>query len=392
MRRMLARLPLLETVVLVGSLACIVFLTAAQQRRAQPVGNTYSTYDAAGGGMRAWYELLAREGSKVGRFEERLAFLGRDAGVFVVADQPFSLAAFSDVQRSDASALAAWVRAGGRLLFAGSGTFGAVASTELQLRTTEYPSRDLRPGTLVVANALRRFRVGAIAALGEERLKLHKNDRPLMRDRRGSIAVRYALGRGQVIQIVDGAMFRNASIGNPDNPRLAYALVALLGGDRSPVVFDEALHGYVAPEHWWQVLPRRFVIAVLLALLVLAVALIGAAIRLGPARIAEPQRAPNTAEYLDALATLMERGHAAHASLERAFASTRRLVVKRLGAEDERSTSSVAARIGRADLREALLDLDALASDLAPTNAVLVRGLALAYRLREEYGTDAPGR
>jgi len=386
-----ARLPVLESIVLVLSLACIATLSWLQQSRQPADENTYSSYDAAAGGLRAWYELLGREGAKVGRFEERLAFLGHDVGVLIVADPPISTAGLVNVDGSDGATLAAWVRDGGHLLVVGSAAFSALTAKELQLRS----ARSALAGTQSaeeVAPALRRFGVQRIAPEETERLRLHKNDRALLRDRLGTIALRYSFGKGQVVQVATGAIFRNAAIAQPDRPRLAYALVALLAAGPSLVAFDEALHGYVTPEHWWRVLPKAFVAAVVLALFVLGIGLAGAAIRLGPPRVAEQPRAPNTAEYIDALATLMERGRAARASLEYALASTRRLIASRLGTTGEGSASSIAARIERSDLRAAFLDLDALASDLAPTKADLVRGLRIAHRLREEYGTDGRGR
>jgi uncharacterized protein DUF4350 len=365
--------------VLAFALLCLIALALINQPRdaAHPV--TYSTYDASGGGYRAWYELLSREGVAVSRFEERAAFLDRSTRTVVVSDPP-PHAFRGDVARTDAAALAAWVKSGGRLVVVGDGAVVSLLRTDLKLRrTTEEPSHSASR----VSAELRAAGVRTVAAFATARLVPRLRDAILVSDRRGALVVRYPYGRGVVVDAIDGEAFSNERVATPDNARLAVALV----GTGGPVAFDEAVHGYLTPEHWWTVLPRRFVLALLAACAALAIALVGAAVRLGPPLVLGDQRSATSAEYVDALAALYERAGAASKALRDAFRSTKRVVAGSLGLPDDAPLREFAARIERADLRSAFADLEALATYEAPHHANLVRGLALAHELRREFGS-----
>jgi hypothetical protein len=260
------------------------------------------------------------------------------------------------------------VRDGGALLVAGSGLVAPLAGNHVSLPQS---SMIAARGRAFIAPSLAAFGVRRYDAGGIERLVARKTDTVLLRDGRGVVALRYPLGRGSVIDVVDGSLFRNGSIARYDRARLAVALAALLA--RRPetrIAFDEAIHGYAAPLHWWLVLPRPFVFAVAAGALVLAVALAGAALRLGPARAAEPERAPTSEEYLDALAALMQKAHAGRASLQQASVSTHRLLGRH--AAGDHAGETVGA-------------LDALAAQTHPTDRDVIRGLELAHAVRKEY-------
>jgi hypothetical protein len=361
--------PVVEAAVLAVAVALIVALDLAQEHPPPP-GDSYSTYDAAPGGLRAWYELLGREGVGVTRFEERAAFLDRATHTLVVAAAPPSLVGASEISAPDGAALAAWVRSGGRLVVVGAAPLMDTAK-DLGLAPRVAPRVVGEPP--VIAPALRRLGVERFAAPRGQRLGARPKDQVLLADRFGRLAVGFPLGRGAVVQVLDGAMLRNGAIGRPDHARLAYAVAVLRGG---PVAFDEALHGYLVPEHWWQIFPRRLVVAILLCCVVLAVALVGSAVRLGPPRPAEPERAPHTGEYIDALATLMQRGHAANAAVRQSLHAVRRLAGAHARAADDATA-------------QAYRELNALAESAENTDAALLRGLSLAYGLRKEYGPDA---
>ncbi len=129
------------------------------------------------------------------------------------------------------------------------------------------PATTLRGrGTAYVAPALRAYGVRDVAADDGVRFVVRRGDTVLLRDRSGVLLLRYALGKGHIVVLADAAVLRNASIGRPGRRARPYALALLLAPRGvAAVSFDEALHGYVAPVHWWQVLPQRFVVAVLLA-------------------------------------------------------------------------------------------------------------------------------
>lgn len=384
------RIPIAESAVLVLAIAVMAVVGVLQGQRNGTTVETYSTYDSNSGGFRAWYQLLEREGLRTSRFEERATFLDRYTKALVIGAPPISLETLTAVTPGDGSTVASWVRDGGRLLIVGNGPLAEVVSSDLHLAKVGDSSTK-RSTNPFVAPSLARLGVRNVAAGNGDRLSLAKGQTALLSDRRGVLVERHALGRGEVIQLVDGALFRNADIGRPDRARLAYALASFVGAT-DPLAFDETVHGYYTPEHWWQVLPRRFVLAILFGGIVLLIAFAGAAIRLGPPRVLAPPPAPTSAEYLDALTALMERARAAAASLAQALRSTRQMLGARFGIPEDAPATLVAERIERKELREAFLELDALSREIHPVNASVVRGLALAFRLREEYAPHASGR
>jgi hypothetical protein len=75
----LRRLPKLETAILVIAVAVLVWLAVAtaKQQQAGPGIDSFSSYDSASGGYRAFYQLLGKLGVRVDRFERRPAFLDK---------------------------------------------------------------------------------------------------------------------------------------------------------------------------------------------------------------------------------------------------------------------------------------------------------------------------
>jgi hypothetical protein len=278
---------------------------------------------------------LVREGIRVARFENRPVFLDREIDTLILADvAPLDLlgASFSG---ADAAALADWVRAGGRLVFLGDGPLRMIASE----------------------------------TLGSSRERRHESKAAIARE---------AFGRGAIVFVRDAAAFENGSLANDDNARLAYAL-ARPRGVRGVVAFDEAVRGHLVPAHWWDALPRRLVAAIGLIAVVLAVALFGAAIRLGPPLVVTDERATSSEAYLDALAALYERARAVPRALEDALASTRRALARR---ETASADGALAASLG---------ELEGIASVAHPTEATLVRALSLALVIRKELERHGTG-
>jgi hypothetical protein len=158
------------------------------------------------------------------------------------------------------------------------------------------------------------------------------------------------------------------------------------------VDFDEAAHGFLVPEHWWQIVPRRLLIALLLAVTAFAIALIGAAVRLGPAIVPARRDDASSAEFVDSLAALFERGRAVQKSLDDIVRPTLRAVTAALGLPAQAPLQEIEARIERPNLRDDLRTV--VAADLARRvdERMLLKTAAAAQRLRKEYGSDGRPR
>ncbi len=372
-------LPPVEIAALAIAVAILVTIGVLGQDRAQggaPAFETYSSLDAAAGGYRAWYELLGREGVRVDRFERRAAFLDGTIDTLVYAEPlPFGPPAASS--EADARALETWVRDGGRLVYLGH---DAAAARRGILKL---------PGTAKAHSARARAldsRIVGVAPV-ESSSPLRWKPRPglavLVRDRAGALVVRYAYGSGQVTAVIDEGIFVNAQIGRGDAPRLAFAL-ARPARSRGLVAFDEAVHGSLAAERWWSIVPRPFLVAIVVALFVFLLALGGACVRLGPPLVPVELRAPTSAEYIDSVAALLERGKATGAAVHDAVRSTARAVARAVGSSDEASPAEVAARLNRSDLREAYLAMNAAAQAPVRDDPDMVRTIGLAQLLRKE--------
>jgi hypothetical protein len=384
----LQALPRTELVVVALAIVVLVCLSLAQQDATKPAPiASYSSYDAQSGGTRALYELYAREGLGVDRFERQAVFLDNTIATLVwIEPLPFDLA-----QRvpSDAEtkALLAWVKAGGKLLYVGHDD---AAARQSYLRLPPAHETHAKHGRAYVDPSLRALGIGAIAASGDLRWVPRARQHVLVADARGPIVVRYSYGRGLVTAVVDEDLFSNDGIGRGDRARLAYALAAL--PHASPIAFEESTHGYFVPEHWWQIAPRPFVVSVIVALVALAIAGIGAAIRFGPPVLPIPRDDATTSDFIGALAGLLRAGGARRNALVTAADSTTRALARSLGLGDRATAQEVAARIERADVRADYQAMLAVAYNGYPDDRNLVRGVALAQRLRKDHAAHVDRR
>ncbi len=384
-------------IALVACLVGILGILSAntEQPDEGPRSDTYSSSDAAPGGYRAWYALLLRQGVGAARFEERPAFL--DASVdTLIFSEPSSDALTGGHTRADDDALADWVHAGGRLVVLGADRFFERDKAAPKQPAAPPPPKRAAPAAAAerpmteIAPQWRAAGVARLVSAAVERYRPRSGERVLASDALGALAVRYAYGKGEVIAVADRTLFANRRIATGDHARLAYLLgTPRVAGART--AFDESVHGYVAPEHWWTIVPRPLLVAILIVLATLALALLGAAIRLGPPIAAGRPREPTSAEFIDSLAALLARGGASRKALRDTYRATRRTLATALGIPEDAPAERIAARIERADLRGNFLELAKLSESASgPSN--LVRGAALAHHLRKEFGTNVRPR
>ena len=276
------------------ALLVAVSLLRAAAPRAHP--SFPSTYDSGANGYAALYEFLQREGIDASRYELPLADLPNRASLVVAGDYVLDPSLLS-TKRS--SALEAWVRHGGKLIVLGS--VFPTARNVLGLPTARtvagkdaWTSCGYRGPRLHVGGefaAVLRVRCGAGRAV-------------LLASRGGAVAVAFKRGRGEIVEIVTPTVFDNLRLAERDNAAFAYDLFSA----GAPPLFDERVYGYAAGKTFWQVLPWPVRAAVLIACLALALAIVGANLRVAPARQLESEDERDSSAYIASLAGMLQRG------------------------------------------------------------------------------------
>ena len=394
MRERLRGLPVRDLVILAVAVALITALNVLRTRTDQQLArglDSYSSYDAASGGYRAWYELLQREKVAVERFEQRPAFLDRKLDTLVWSE-PIEFDPRQTLNtKADVRALQDWVKAGGRFVYLGHDENAAKQGVLKLPRTKTLKNAKNGGKNQTIAARLREDGIGRVAFDTSLRWKTPKQATVLVADAAGPLALSYSYGQGEVVAVLDETAFANERIARADNARLAFVLAnPRRAGGR--VAFDEAAHGYLVPETWWQIMPRPLLIALAIAVVALAIAFTGAAIRLGPPLTPPARTDATSAEFIDSLAALFERGRAAAKALEEVARSTTRIVAVALGVPDDAPAASIAKRIEAPDLRDAYLELVAAADAPNVDEGRLVRLVAFAQRLRKGFAAHARPR
>jgi len=336
----------------------------------QGASGTSSSFDASPGGTEAMADLLARFGHPVGRLQEAFSASAIPLSTTLVVADPVKW----DTAQSDA--LAAFVRAGGRVVLAG-GPFNSSALRTV-LGTAHVPV--LSPVGVSSAHA-----VGdAPEVRGVSVVDADPSDgawdevgstTAILRSGEASLALVANAGAGRVVLLASASPLRNQFLGQADN---AAFVLDLAGGPGRAVAFDEYVHGFgvgglgALPVHWkW---------ALVVAGLAVAVWMWSAARRFGPPQRAERVLPPARVEYVEGLATVLaatdsRRIGEAVAPVHRAARSS---LCRYVGVPDDTSDESVAAAAARSTglsdsvVREALV---------APTDkeSALATGQAFAW-------------
>lgn len=346
---------------------------------AGPGGPPSSAVSTGADGLEGYADLLRGAGHPVAAVRHAITPADLPTGATAVIADPIHLG------RSEADALTAFVRRGGRLLVTGAASAEIVAGLTGQPVTAVAgaPTRDLTvwvptdltgPATTLAGDGGTRW-----ASLGSLV--------PLAGDGRGPVLVTAPVGRGRIVALADTRVLRNDRLARADNAALGLALA----GPGRPVVFVESAHGATGtglaavPPSWkWTAL--GLALAGLLGLW-------AAGTRFGPA---EPQRRalrPARGLHVDAVAAGLGRqartpGGAAAPLLARERAAW----LDRLGLPAEADPAEEAAAMARLGLDAAHRPPDHLADgDRAGALAVGVR-LAAARRRRLDAPQASPDR
>ena len=367
--------------VVVAILAVTAALTSQPMA---PVARSYESTDYGSAGYRAWAALLSREGLTTSRFLLRPIELDDRIDTLISA-QPLPLSADASVRTAaDLAALAAWVRAGGHLVYLGRNALlreSENRSLELPFALPNVGARGPASGPLVKST-------GPLRGLGTNRMLFVEHPGNVeLADANGDIVVRYPLGHGDVRAVVDGTPFTNANITGPGNARLA----VLLASPRRPgsmVAFDDGLHGALVDRPWYRALPLALRVSLGILALAALLGLVGGTLRTGPAVRLEPPREPTSAEFVTALAALYERVHARPATgallARQAFA----IAARGAGGNERLAPAELAARIADPARADNVRRLAEVLATPVTTDAALVAGARLAYTVRKDWTHD----
>lgn len=350
-----------EIAILAIGIAVLAALSVQRERvQRASVPSTYSTYDTGPNGYRALYAVLLAAGVPLQRFQRPLGSLGGDVRTLIVSSY---LGEPSErwLGSKDTDALRRFVERGGRLValdvsFAGKDDAIPGVGTSVPVTASG-----------AVALARNRFTAGVTrvaAPVAAAFAFALPHGVPLLANARGLVAVRYRLGKGDVVAITAPAIFSNRWLRDGDNLAFAYDVVAGHG----TAAFDEYVHGYDDELGFWQVLPQPFRAAFWIACAIVVLALIGANVPFAPpVPLAEGDDC-DSAAYVTAMAALMRRARAGRTLLARFAADAARAV---RGRDDPA-------------LHEALRELQRLRVASRLSDSGVVRAAVIAHHLRKE--------
>ncbi len=370
-----------------GALAIIAVVTA---REPVPADTAYASTDYRADGYRAWSTLMAREGVTTTRFVLRPIELDGRIDTLVSAQPPPLETDPSARTAADLGALASWVRAGGQLVYIGRNALLGEAETGLLALPFLLPDVGARGGLRGPDAAS----VGSLHALGTNRMLLveHPGHSDLA-DGNGDIVVRYRLGRGAIVAVIDPVLFTNEAISRAGNARLAF-LIARPRRAGGIVAFDDGVHGALIDRPWYRALPLPLRIGLGGVAFALLLGLIGAALPGRPPMALQPAREPTSMEFIAALAALYARTKARVITRERLAADALATAARSVGLADDAPPALLLQRIGDGSGAAAVRRLlDALEAPPS-TDADLIAGAQLAYHVRRElrHGGNRDGR
>jgi hypothetical protein len=191
------------------------------------------------------------------------------------------------------------------------------------------------------------------------------------------------LGRGRVVVLSDPQALGNGNLGKADNGRLAADLISL-APEGAPVLFDEFHHGAggTTPSITdWVTTPWGAVLG-----WALAVSYVGLLLRsrvFGPQISLAPGRERSTAEYAEAVGTLLRRAGARATTLRVLGEATRRSLAERVGLGQGVPRDQLGRVLGQRapDLADALASADIAAASGGQSERALLEAARLFHRL-----------
>jgi hypothetical protein len=321
---------------LVGSAVVFVLLIAAVsifgggagQRQEAP-----TSYSTASGGAKGAYLLLLQSGYNVQRWEKPLTDLPKTVGTTVILADPMEAPT-----REERESLKNYLADGGRIIATGmfSGTFLPENDSvpDMLLGMTSKKAAAVSPSAITRA-------APEITIAPQARWPSYSAAYSLYGDGDEIVVVKYPYGRGEVLWWAAATPLTNAGLKEPGNLEF---LLACLGDTKSPVLFDEYIHGYRedlgssvahSPVKW----------------LLLQLALLGLAVVATFSRRSGPLSAPVTdvrlspLEFVQTLGGLYENAGTASVAVDICYQRFRYWLTRRLGVAFNISVNDLEAAV-----------------------------------------------
>lgn len=305
-----------------------VLLFGGEQGEKTEVPSTYST---ASGGAKAAYLLLSQSGYKVQRWERPLVDLPKNA-TLVIADP------LEAPTREERESLKNFLFNGGRVIatgmFAGAFLPENESVPDVLLGMTWKKASAVSPSPITRA-------APEITIAPQARWPMYSSAYALYGDGDEMVVVKYPYGRGEVLWWAAATPLTNAGLKEPGNLEF---FLASLGEMRSPILWDEYVHGYReslessvghSPVKW----------------LLLQLALLGLAVVATFSRRSGPVSAPATdvrlspLEFVQTLGGLYENAGTASVAVDISYQRFRYWLTRRLGVANNISIDDLQAAV-----------------------------------------------
>ncbi len=279
-----------------------------------------TTFSSAPEGTKVFYRYLEELGLKPQTLQQ-FDTLPEDATIIITANQPF----VKVVRPEEARVLADWVKAGGRVVFAGVYVSDFVEALDLGSGTSLGDDVVLHP---VLPSAY----VQGVESVRPGRSRIFGDDSDwaaIFKDEGGvALAVR-PVGSGEVVWLADAYALTNEGISEADNARLAVLLAAAAPG--RTIWFDEYHHGFARGGGVVERIGPGGQSALLVFILGLALLLAAYSRRLGPPIPVTETPAARTVAYIDSLAALYRKAGARREALAALEDGLTRALARRYG-------------------------------------------------------------
>ena len=318
---------------------------------------------------------------------------GSVEGDFTLPSSPGLLFVFTPATNNgysiaQAQQLNSWMQAGGVVVYAAEN-----GDPQIDL---QFGLRRSGTGVSAKAHAAGPIYGGVAAVAGSDSVRAFNptaSQVVLFRNDAGDVlAVRQAVGQGQLVALSDPLVLCNGYLDKSDNGRFAADLMAMTpAGGR--VWFDEFHHGALAtasPETAWMSTPWGLGLLAAVVIIFVGLALRGRTF--GPPIPLRSREDRSSAEYAAAVGSLLHRTGARRVTLDALLSATRRAVAQRVGLGGDVPSDRLNATIAqRAPAEAAELSRAERELDLATVSEAEVLKLArrlhdLAYPLSKSEG------